>query len=301
MATVLLVEDSATQAVEITMLLEQSGHDVLHCPDGHQGLQTLSDHPVDVVITDMEMPEMNGLDLVQRMREDFAHVPAILVTSKGSEKLAADALRKGAASYVSKSDLDQLHATIEEVLGILRSDESYTKLIGTLTKNVFVFDLPNDPTLISPLVGLLMQVGSGMNLLSNLDLVRLGIAIEHAVLNAIFRGNLELPPDQTPDRHAAIYEGAKTDPMKQRLQEAPYMDRIVRVEAIASIQAIRIVIRDQGKGFDTSRLPEAGDPKLLLKEGGRGLVLMTSLVDQIFFNDAGNEVTLIKRATLPDA
>lgn len=300
MAKVLLVEDSATQAMTICRLLEGDGHVVSHAADGRIGLGCLSNDTFDVVVTDMEMPNMNGLELVESMREDYPHVPAILVTSTGSEELAADALQKGAASYVPKSQLDRLHSTIEEVLGILRSDESYTKLIGTLTKNVFVFDMPNDPTLIAPLVGLLMQVGSGMNLLTSLELVRLGVATEHAVLNAMFRGNLELSREQTPDKNAAIYAAESTDAIRERSQQEPYCHRKVHVEAIASEQAFRIVVRDRGKGFDTSRLPEAGDPRLLESEGGRGLVLMTSFVDQLFFNDEGNEVTLIKRSTRDD-
>lgn len=297
MASVLLVEDSSTQAVEISLLLKQAGHDVTHCEDGVHGLKVLHRQPVDIVVTDMEMPEMNGLELVQRMQEDFPYTPAILITAKGSEKLAADALQFGAASYVPKSELNQLHTTIENVLGILRSDEGYGRLIDTLIKNVFMFDMPNDPTLIAPLVGLLMQVGSGMKLMSSLELTRLAIAIEQAVLNAMLHGNLELQRDESPNSHAAIHEGMTTPAMDAKRKDPKYTDRKVRVEAIASDQAIRVVIRDQGKGFDTSRLPSAGDPKLLLEKGGRGLTLMTSFVDQLFFNDEGNEVTLIKLAS----
>lgn len=296
MAKVLLVEDSPTQAVEITMLLEEAEHDVRHVINGKLGLEVLRNEPLDVVVTDLEMPGLNGLELVQAMRLDYAHVPAILVTGQGSEALAAEALQKGAAGYVPKTRMrDLLNDTITDVLGVIRSDASYAKLISTLTKNVFVFELPNDPELISPLVGLLMQVVSGMELLGGIELVRLGVAIEHAVLNGMFRGNLELGRDQTPCPRAAIYDAATTAAMDERLRESPYRERKVHVEAIASSFAIRIVVRDQGPGFDTSRLPEAGDPEILDCEGGQGLVLMTSFVDQLLFNESGNEVTLIKR------
>lgn len=296
MARVLLVEDSPTQAAEITMLLEQAQHSVCHAPNGKAGLKALSDNSLDVVVTDLEMPELNGLELVQAMRLDFSHIPAIIVTSQGSERLAAEALQRGAAGYVPKTQMqDLLNDTIIDVLGVIRSDASYAKLISTLTKNVFIFEMPNDPELISPLVGLLMQVVSGMELLGGIELVRLGVAIEHAVLNAMLRGNLELTRDQTPSPRAMIYDGATNEVVQQRRREAPYSERKVHVEAIASDYAVRIVVGDRGPGFDTSKLPEAGDPEILDTKGGRGLVLMTSFVDQLLFNDKGNEVTLIKR------
>lgn len=296
MAKVLLVEDSPTQAVEITALLQEAAHEVRHVHNGREGLEALANDSLDIVVTDLEMPDINGLQLVEAMRMDFAHVPAILVTGKGSEMLAAEALQKGAASYVPKTHMRALlNDTITDVLGVIRADESYAKLINTLTKNVFVFDMPNDAELVVPLVGLLMQVVSGMNLLSGMELVRLGVATEHAVLNAMYRGNLELSREQTPSHRAMLYDDATSAAVDERKQQAPYKDRKVHVEFIATEFAIRAVIRDDGKGFDTSKLPQAGDPEILESEGGRGLVLMASFVDQVIFNDQGNEVTLIKR------
>ena len=94
MAKVLLVEDSPTQAVEMRMLLEEGSHEVRHAANGKIALDVLAQEPLDIVVTDLEMPEVNGLQLVETMRADFAHVPAILVTARGSEELAAEALQK---------------------------------------------------------------------------------------------------------------------------------------------------------------------------------------------------------------
>jgi len=305
MAKILLVEDSPTQAVEITMLLEADQHEVVHAANGRLGLDCLRTEAPDVVITDLEMPEVNGLELVEAMRSSFAHVPSILVTGHGSEELAAEALRRGAAGYVPKARMkDLLNDTIVDVLGVIRSDASYAKLISTLKKNVFVFDLPNDPMLISPLVGLLMQVSSGMELLPSIEMVRLGVAVEHALTNAMCHGNLELTTSQCPSHHQLARDGCINEIMQERITASPYKERVVHVEATASHQVIRIVISDQGNGFDTSIVPQAGDlDEASLKrsasgvgqEEQQGLILMTSFVDQLWFNDTGNEVTLVKR------
>ena len=296
MAKVLLVEDSPTQAVEMRMLLEEGQHEVRHAANGRLALDVLSEESLDVVVTDLEMPEVNGLELVETMRTDYAHIPAILVTARGSEELAAEALQKGAAGYVPKNHLQSLlNDTIIDVLGVIRTDASFAKLISSLTKNVFEFELPNESELISPLVGLLMQVVSGMELIGGAEMNRLGVAIEHALINAMYRGNLQLGPSVTPAHHAIIYDDATSDLIERRKQEEPYKNRMVFVEAIASKTEIRITIRDQGNGFDTSKVPDAVDADLFAAESGKGLVLMKSFADELSFNETGNEVTMVKK------
>jgi CheY-like chemotaxis protein len=296
MARVLLVEDSATQAVEIKMLLEEGHHQVMHVANGRLALDVLAKEPIELVVTDLEMPEMNGLELVEAMRTDFEFIPAVLVTARGSEELASKALQCGAAGYVPKDHLQSLlNDTIVDVLGVIRTDASFAKLISTLQKNVFVFDLPNDATLITPLIGLLMQVIAGMELISGIELTRMGVAIEHALVNAMYRGNLALGPSVTPPHRAIVYDDATTNLIENRKQSEPYKDRLVHVEATASKEEIRVLVRDQGKGFKTAEIPRRGDPKLLDKESGRGLVLMASFTDELLFNEQGNEVTLVKK------
>jgi len=298
MAKILLVEDSPTQAVEIRMLLEEASHKVRHVANGKMAIEVLEHESIELVVTDLEMPEMNGLQLVEAMQLDFEHIPAVLVTAKGSEELASKALQKGAAGYVPKNHLQSLlNDTIVDVLGVIRSDASFAKLIETLQKNVFVFDLPNDAKLVSPLVALLMQVTSGMELLSGTELVRMGVALEHALVNAIFRGNLELGPSVTPTHRAIVYDDATTDLIERRRSSEPYKDRTVHVEASASKSELRITVADQGKGFNIEHVPKPEDSKVLDTESGRGLVLMASFTDELIFNDAGNEVTMVKRCT----
>ncbi|MBJ44720.1 MAG: hypothetical protein CMJ80_15840 [Planctomycetaceae bacterium] len=56
-----------------------------------------------------------------------------------------------------------------------------------------------------------------------------------------------------------------------------------------------MVIRDGGEGFDVSSIPSSGDAEAIESEGGRGLVLIQNFMDEVRFNDRGNEITLIKR------
>ncbi len=295
MARILLVEDSRTQAAEISMLLRAADHEVHQAVDGRCALERLAGDPIDVVVTDLEMPELNGLQLVEAMRIDYPHVPAILITSRGSEELASQALRQGAASYVPKSHLKAMLAdTIANVMGVMAADASYAKLIQTLTHNSFKFRLPNDPELISPLVGLVTQVVAGMQLLPGMELVRYGSAVEHAIANAMFRGNLELSRQETPSVRGAIYNDETSSAIQQRLTQPPYRDRVVHVLAQTDERSVCVCVTDEGPGFDPSAFPGVDDPESLDESSGRGLVLMRSFTDELTFNDRGNEVTLIK-------
>ena len=143
MSNILLVEDSATQAMQMKLLLESAGHTVTCVDDGTVALERLADGFNELVVTDLELPLMSGLELIKKMQADFPQIPAVLVTAQGSERLAAEALKYGAAAYVPKSMLtEMLLGTVEDVLGVLRTDRSYAELIDYLTENRLVFDTP---------------------------------------------------------------------------------------------------------------------------------------------------------------
>ena len=77
---------------------------------------------------------------------------------------------------------------------------------------------------------------------------------------------------------------------------APYSGRRVFVESTISPEEGRFVVRDEGPGFDTSRVPNVtNDPLTMTKCERRGLILIKAFMDEVFFNDVGNQITLIKR------
>src|SRR5207249_2054756 len=99
MAKVLIAEDSPTQAQQLQFLLEDAGHQVVAVQNGREALAAMARQLVDIVVTDLEMPEINGLELVEAVRIHYPRVPVVLMTAFGSEEIAALALQKGASSY----------------------------------------------------------------------------------------------------------------------------------------------------------------------------------------------------------
>jgi CheY-like chemotaxis protein len=110
MSKVLIVEDSRTQALQVRLLLERAGFEAAIAGDGRGALDLLGRDLPDVVLSDVQMPQMNGLELVEAVRQEHAGLPVVIMTAMGSEELAVQALHAGAASYVPKRNLP--HALI---------------------------------------------------------------------------------------------------------------------------------------------------------------------------------------------
>ncbi len=297
MSNILLVEDSPTQALQMKLLLESAGHQVTCCDDGTNALDALSTGTCELVVTDLELPVLNGLDLIRKMQADFPYIPAVLVTGQGSERLAAEALRVGATAYVPKSMVDGLLlGTVEDVLGVARTDRSYAELIDCTVENRIVFELPNKMPLLMTAIDLTMQLASGMELLSGVDRYRVATALQHAASNAIHRGNLELSREQW---QQASSEDSGIDPgasslVSERLSKAPYKNRKVHFDARLMRDLIRVVIRDEGHGFPIGDLTSEDDPHALDANRGRGLTMIRKFMDKVSFNSSGNEITMIK-------
>ena len=114
MARVLLVDDSPTQVFSIQRLLEDESHVVTVAENGEVAMNMLTDHVPDIVVTDLQMPKVNGLELIKHLRRGYPQVPGILITAQGSEELSAEALKVGAAAYLPKSQVtEELVGTIE--------------------------------------------------------------------------------------------------------------------------------------------------------------------------------------------
>ncbi len=288
MTTILIVEDSAVDRRVVGGLLTQNGQQALeYASNGTEALARMKESVPDLIITDLQMPEMDGLELVAATRVHYPDVPVILVTAFGSELLATEALEKGAASYVPKSRLaEKLSQTVADVLALATAQRSYNQLIHCLSGTRFDFVLENHPPLVDALVNLVQEMALGTGFCDRNGRLQIGVALKEALSNALYHGNLELgPQESTPT----------DDVIRQRREQSPYDGRKIFVNVTLSPDEARFVIRDEGPGFDVSVIPEADDPSVLTAGHGRGFSLMRSFMDEVTYNDAGNEVTMVKR------
>lgn len=298
MPNILIVDDSEVDRRIVGGLLEKlPDFQLQFAKNGRDAITQLRKIVPDLIVTDLQMPERDGLELVRAVRMHYSHVPIMLMTAHGSDELAIQALEEGAAGYVSKAQLgDRLVETVQDLLAITRADRSYNHLIGCLQRTVFQFSLDNDPSLLDPLIDLVHQIMAGMQLCPAHGRFRAGVALKAALLNALYRGNLELSSDELDSSRDGSLEGADLALVDARRQQSPYRERRIAVDITMGEGEARFVIRDEGPGFDAAAALAREPVESLDSGSGRGLVLMRTLVDEVRFNTRGNEVTLLVQA-----
>lgn len=120
MARLLVVDDSLTTRTLERSILEAAGYNVCVAADGREALQVLRDEPVDLVVSDVDMPGLDGFALTEEIRKDqrLRHIPVVLVTGLEAEEHRQRGVAAGADAYLVKQGFDQNHliATIERLL-----------------------------------------------------------------------------------------------------------------------------------------------------------------------------------------
>jgi CheY-like chemotaxis protein len=302
MLSVLIVDDTALERRRAGALLEKpvdprdfpvsAQLQVLYAANGSEALAQLRQARPDLIVTDLMMPEVSGLELVQEVHDNFPSVPVILMTAHGSEDIAALALQVGAAGYVPKKHLVRdLRDTVENVLSLVKTDREEQSIWSHVERAETQFVLPLQLTLIPSLVAHLQTNLRRLALFDHAEELRVTVALREALVNAIAHGSLEGPRElreSDPKGYRQVLE--------ERSQQAPYRDRRVFLRTHETHSDVCYVIRDEGPGFDVAQLPDPTDTAQLASAAGRGILLMRTFMDEVSYNPIGNEVTMIKRS-----
>jgi CheY-like chemotaxis protein/anti-sigma regulatory factor (Ser/Thr protein kinase) len=299
MPIILVVDDSPVDRLLAGRLLEKEKDldwVIEYAANGREALAFVQDVTPDVVVTDLMMPDMDGLELVTAVRAKFPNVPVVLVTGQGSEEAALEALARGAASYVPKGQLaDKLLDTVKQVMAVSRADRCHRELTDCFLEYRLKLELDNDPRLIAPLVDQVQRMLTEMGFGDASERVHMGVALEEALLNAYCHGTLGLSAEEVQAARSELNRGGAAACVTEHRALPSCCQRKVGVDIEINRQEARFVIRDEGAGFIQGNAPERRDPSTLERGRGRGLVLMRNFMDEVKFNVTGNEVTMIKR------
>ncbi len=272
MGTALIVEDHPEQADLVARILSTRNYDSFIAEDGETGLRMARERLPDVVLLDLMLPDINGFDVCRRLRTDRATmlIPVVMLTALNDVQHRVHGFRVGANAYVTKPyGVDDLFDAIT-VARSWRTSMAKRSLHGEIH-----VELNSEINFLKDLNDFLMMICQSTPL-GNDQVVQLRQAVMEMAQNAIEWGNLH------------------------------QSDRLVAITYRVHADRLEIVVRDQGTGFDRGALPHAavpGDPfshldvreKLGLRAGGFGLLICQGMVDEMRYNDVGNEVTLIKR------
>jgi len=272
MATALIVEDHPEQAGLVARILRMREFEPIIAEDGNTGLRLAREHLPDVLLLDLMLPDINGFDVCRQLRLDRSTmlIPVVMLTALNDMQHRVHGFRVGANAYVTKPyGVDELFQAISAARAWHASMQQ-----RSLQGEVNV-ELNSEITLLKDLNDFLMHVCQARPLSSE-QVMQLQQSVMEMAHNAIEWGN----------RHQS--------------------ERPVKITYRIYEDHLEITVRDQGPGFDRSHLPHAAmldDPfshldvreKLGLRAGGFGLLICQGMVDEMRYNESGNEVTLIKR------
>ena len=283
MARVLIAEDSPSQAVQIQDLLTTAGHEVSVVHDGLEAIEVLSDGQIDLLVTDLMMPNMDGCELTRKVVQDFSSVPVVVITASGSESLAVDALADGAVNFIPKSLLhqrlaQQVHDLAERSALDLASANHGVEIVVP----EFVFTLESDLKAIEPVALYVQRTLAFTGVLCTVERLRITNAVASALLNAICYGNLGMGDDE--ETVCRLIAG----------ESPPETNEKVRLVMSVGTQDVRFSVAHDGVGRLTRTNPAPGTPHSFELEDCRGLLLITSVMDQVNYDWSRREIIMVK-------
>ena len=271
--TVLLAEDNQPSREIYHAVLEDAGYHVIEAADGTAALDLLGKVAVDLLLTDVTMPGLTGIQLLERARELRPDLRAIVMTGHEISEAVVGALRNHACEFLSKPF--QAHELVEAVRMALERDIACQIEVISDRRDWIELRVPCDLAAVEPI----------QRFLSHLH--------EHIpketrdAVGAVFRELL----------NNAIEHGGKCDPSKR-----------VEIKYIHLKRAILYSIKDPGEGFDIKDIEHAAfaNPpdqptrhmevrqELGLRPGGFGIMLASQVIDELVYNERHNELIFVK-------
>ena len=151
-ATILVADDEPSMREMLSIVLQREGHRVLLADGGRAAVKLLRQEPVDILVSDVRMPDMNGVDLLREAKRIDPLVIGIMITAFASTESAVEALRLGAHDYLSKPfDVDELKAKVREALEHRRLREENAALKDALASSGDLANIVGDSPAIQEL------------------------------------------------------------------------------------------------------------------------------------------------------
>ena len=289
---ILIVEDDPASRKVLKHVVTALNYEAVTAEDGESGWRQFLEQSPPLVISDIRMPKMDGLDLLDAIRSVNDQTIVIIVTAYGSEEYAVEALRRKANNFLVKPlQTSMLAPMLRKYQAILGGSEDLAKPCGNVVQKEFEVRFANRPHDIPQMATqLIREAGSLIPKHLRLNL-HLGLA--ELLANAIEHGNLELST-------AARAEGSGSDPwvldkslLARRLSNPHIAKRKVRVQATDPYRC-EWLIEDEGPGFSADRWLIDLETLDKTSHHGRGIFLCGCYFDELEYLDRGNRVRAVK-------
>jgi len=287
---ILIVEDDFGSREFLFNLIKLEGYDVRQAVNGEDGLEVYHEYHPNLIICDIQMPKMDGLEMLNRLREEKEDVIFIITTAFGSEDYAIDALRLGANNYLKKPiDRKSLIGLIKKYQAIIESRLLAQKAEGRVVEKALKIEFDTHFEHIPAIVGqLLSEISLKFN---DSDKTNIELGLDELIANSIEHGNLEISFE---DKVIALDSNTMSELYAKKMQIPEIANRKILVDFMQKPDYCEWIITDQGKGFDWKSIPDPTQGAQLMELNGRGIFITNFLFDELEYMGKGNQVRIRK-------
>jgi len=291
---ILIVEDDLASREYLKNAIEIEGHEYRAAENGKEGLEFFSEFKPDLLLCDIQMPIMDGLELLEAVRAKKSNSIIIMITAFSTEDYAVEAFHLGANNYLKKPvrqaellDLLQKYDTI-----IKNRKAIIPKVPGDLLHREFVLEFNTHTENIPRVVDyLITETG---NLFTSDERISIELGLVELLTNSLEHGNLEISFDE---KSNALQDGVLNKLYEDRLSNPTFLARKIRVNFRMNQARAEWLIEDEGKGFDWKALQNDIQEERLFDLNGRGIFICQFLFDELEYMDKGNKVRILKRCS----
>ncbi len=287
---ILLVEDDSSSRIYLENLLDVNGYKYRSAVNGIEGLNVFEEYKPDIVITDIQMPIMDGLELLEAIRDKKSDAIVIITTAYGTENYAIQALQLGANNYLKKpvSNID-LIPVLEKYNAIITSRYSPEVFPGEFIYRKYKYEFLATVQTIPKIVDKLLIEASCE--FENNERINVELGLVELITNAVEHGNLEITYNE---KQEALINNTLDSLYEKKQNDPKYKDKKIAIEFCLDNTGYQWIISDQGKGFNWNSLADPTDEKNILELNGRGVYITGFLFDELEYSGKGNIVRVKK-------
>jgi len=289
---ILAVDDEPLVLKMITKQVKRLGCIVQSAEDGREALARFAEFAPDMVLTDIKMPVMDGLELLKALRDEHPEVIVVVITGVRSLEVAAEALRLGAHNYLDKPfTFAQIRQLIDKYRPVVESMSMRRECEAMVATRQLRIEFDNRVRLVPALAAFL--VSEAGERLPDGDRTGVMLGLVELLMNAVEHGNLAIGSEA---KLAALATGTDAlEELREERRSDPVLgQRRVVVDFRMDAAGGEWVIVDEGEGFDWQAVRNPLSAGAMELPCGRGIFLSRVQFDELEYQDAGNSVRVRK-------
>lgn len=290
---VLIIEDDPSVGFFLEEVASSASHDVRRAVDGDKGLELFYEFQPDMILSDLMLPGIDGMEILERVRSKDNDVVFIMLTGYGSEEMAIRALELRANNYLHKPIRHEaLTGLLDKYGELIRSRTRKEEVRRMVTRRHTEVVMSNRMELVSEIVNMLVEEAAPS--LTESERFGIQLGLYELIVNAIEHGNLGI---SFQEKNACLFDSSEkyNELLRSRLSDENLAAKRVTIEFRYSAGRLEWLIEDEGEGFDWYSLPNPLSRENQSNLSGRGIFLASFQFDELSFLGNGNRVRAVKK------